>query len=121
MTDATQKATELLDKLTTLTEKYAPQVYQTAVDVVQIQAVGEICLSLFCLFSLYFCWRKILKLQKQGFFDDKDEFICILSVIFGISSTLVMGMYSVCYLFDIWNWIALFNPELALAHKILNI
>jgi len=121
MTDATQKATELLDKLTTLAEKYAPQVYQTAIDVVQVQAIGEICLSLLCLLVLYLSWQKILKLYKQGFFDDTDEAACVISCVLGLSMTFVIGLFSLFSLCDIWNWVALFNPDLALAHKILNI
>ena len=50
MTDETQKAIELLDKLAILAEKYTPQVYQTAVNVVQIQAMGKLCLSALFLF-----------------------------------------------------------------------
>ena len=121
MTDETQKAIELLDKLAILAEKYTPQVYQTAVNVVQIQAMGKLCLSALFLLVLYFSCQKILKLHKQGFFDDKDEAACVISCIFGISAALVTGAYSLANLFDVWNWVALFKPDLALAYKILNI
>jgi len=121
MTDETQKAVELLDKLATLAEKYTPQVYQTAVNVVQIQAIGELCLSALFLFVLYFSCKSVLKLHKQGFFDDIDEAACVISCIFGISAALATGAYSLSNLFDVWNWVALFKPDLALAYKILNI
>ena len=120
-TDATQKAVELLDKLTALSEKYAPKVYETALTVVQVQAVGELVLSATCLIFMYWLVKKALKLKAQNFFDEYDEALTVVTVIFVGSAIIVTSVLSLCCLFDVWNWIAVFNPELALANKVLNI
>ena len=121
MTDETQKAVEFLDKLTALSEKYAPKIYETALTVVQVQAVGELVLSATCLIFMYWLVKKALKLKAQDFFDEYDEALTVITIILGGSAIIVTSVCSLCCLFDVWNWIAVFNPELALANKVLNI
>ena len=121
MTDATQKAVELLDKLTALSEKYAPEVYETALTVVQVQAVSELVLSATCLIFIYWLVQKALKLKAQDFFDEYDEALTVMATIIVGSAIVVTSVFSLCCLFDAWNWIALFDPKLALANKVLNI
>ena len=121
MTDETQKAVEFLDKLTALSEKYAPKIYETALTVVQVQAVGELVLSATCLIFMYWLVKKALKLKAQDFFDEYDEDLTDMAIIIVGSAIVVTSVCSLCCLFDVWNWIAVFNPELALANKVLNI
>lgn len=33
----------------------------------------------------------------------------------------IIALISVWSLFDVWNWVALFNPKLALAHRVLGL
>ena len=35
--------------------------------------------------------------------------------------SMVFALVSVRALFDVWNWVGIFNPKLALAHRILGL
>ena len=128
MADLEQKTVEILDKLDALATQYTPEVVDGAIAAVQVTGVGNIIWGLAGAVCAYLCWwlsrnftqyaRK--KKQEDGYMSDWELGIAI-GFGAGIFFTGLMAMLSVVYLFDIWNWVAIFNPKLALAHRILGL
>lgn len=123
-----QKAVELLDKLELLATEYTPEVYNAAASVVQINALSELVWGFGAIFFIVFAyfgvktiWDFICKMKK----DDKDPngvgvdvgFVIITGIISLIAA--IAGAVNLGELIQVWNWVALINPELGLAHKIL--
>jgi len=124
MSDLETKAVEILDKLEAITENYAPDVAQAAVTAVKISAIGEI-IGVFILLSVLIAGFYGTK-RVCTYFDDlhKEDRNAMWSEC-GFVTYLISGIIGLVLAFgviftigDIWVWTALFNPELALAHKI---
>lgn len=123
-----QKAVELLDKLDALATKYTPDVIDAATSAVTVTAIGNIISGLVGVGAAVFAWwvtknfstyaRK--KKQDGGWMSDWDVGWALGLGIGGITSVII-ALVSVWHLFDVWNWVALVNPKLALAHGVLGL
>ena len=123
-----QKAVELLDKLDALATKYTPEVIDAATSAVTVTALGNILSGLVGIGAAIFAWwvtknfatycRR--KKQEEDWMSDWEIGWALGLGVGGITSGIV-ALYSVWSLFDVWNWVALFNPKLALAHRILGL
>ena len=119
-----EKAVELLDRLDNLVTQYAPEVYGTAVEVVRMSGLTEIVWGLFgiCFMIMAFLLVKWLwRVVERD--DDPTEMEMGFLVIGGVLSLFltVGGIIHAAGLFHLWNWVAVFDPELALARKVLQL
>ena len=107
---------QLLLKLEALATEHGAEAVNTAATIVQVNAVINLvwggfflCLFLTCIWFDWFCIKKTSDDLKE----DWSAGIAI-SILVGLFSSILCGVFWL----NIWNWIALFNPKLALAHDI---
>ena len=122
------KAVELLDKLENLATQYTPEVVDAATQAVQITAIGNIIsgfVSAIIMVLVFKLSKKtisycIKKKEEGGRYSDWEVGIVISSVV-GVVLCVFLAGAAFVSLTDVWNWVALINPELALAHKVLGL
>lgn len=117
----------ILEKITAVVEQNGPAAIQTAQAVVQMNALNNLtgvifygALAAFFIFLTVWCRKKWVSIntnpqRKPG--DDADGYI-VATIVVGIGAIF----FSACAVFpllDVWNWVAIFNPKLALAHEIM--
>lgn len=121
MSDLDNKLLEVVTKFDVLATKYTPEALEMAVYVTRVDAIGDIIgvvlFSSLVLFLVFKFKGKIINLLDEG--DQPEVLIAIYSsLVLGVS--LVMSaIVLVCTLLNHWVWIAIFDPKLALAHKII--
>lgn len=103
--------------------KYAPDVADAVLNIVRIDALGKlipaiaffiICLSVFIYIVKYI--RKVYANKKEDYdFNDKIFIACMCSLPF-----VTVGIISSLVLLNIWSWVAVFEPKLALAKQIID-
>jgi len=123
-----QKTVELLDKLDKLATQYTPDVVESAVSAVQISAISNLIYGVVGLFCVVICWwlatnatRFCRKKKQDGGWGSDWEIGVALSFYVGGLVCSIMTVISIWDLFNLWNWIAILNPKLALAHRILGL
>jgi len=125
--DLQTKAVDLLNKLESLTTQYTPEVVNEAINVVRITAVGNLIWGVIGLAGPFFIWLYSVKLIR--FFTKKHkenpfelwEAGQISTIVIAGAIVVVTTLCGIEKLFNIWNWVAIVNPELALAHKVLGL
>lgn len=117
MKDVEQKAVEILDKLDALATQYTPEVVDSALGAVTVSAIGNlitgVVLLLIAAGIAWACrryWEALVEAADEPFV-----------VVFGSLASLAPGVAGTATLLDVWNWVATWNPQLALAHKILGL
>lgn len=111
------KISGYLDLIAKAASKAGPQVMKFAVAQEYWSGIGDIIIGFFFLIValigivLFFRYLKDLRdMVEPG------GPIALVGGIGGIVSLVVSGLN----LLDIWNWVAVFNPRIALFHDILN-
>ena len=128
MSELENKTVELLDKFDSLATQYAPTVIDAAVASVQVTAIGNLVWGVFglvCAFTTWWLSKNFSKYARKkkndnGYMSDWDVGMTIGASV-GILSSTIIAVTSVASLFNIWNWVAIFNPELAMAHIVLGL
>ena len=128
MSDLETKAVDILDKLDALTTQYAPDVIDKAVHAVAITGISNLVYAIAGVFALCMAWYVTKKLtvffikrkEKDGYYSAW-EVGYILSYSIGLIVCVTLGLSSVFSILDVWNWVAIFNPELAMAHRVLGL
>jgi len=118
--EATEALKLAFGKIEELTRQYGPQAVDTAAEVTRVNAIGHFMwaggfatLTFACAALLAL---SIWRLRKGDGYDDGPwEFGCVAGGLGGLISFAV----AVAGLFDVWAWVALSNPKLALAHDVL--
>ena len=122
------KTVEILDKLDTLTTQYAPGVVDKALDAVFVTGASNLINGVVNLLLAYFIWaitkRIVLfcaeKKREGNTYNDWDIGFVIAYFCGGIT-IIVCLLNGICDLVDLWSWVAIFDPELALVHKVLGL
>ena len=128
MSNLESKAVDILDKLEAITTQYAPDVVDKAVQSVAVTGISNLVWGLVGFAALYFTWFAtkrlvsffVRKKESGGYWSDW-QIGYVLSFVVGAFVCFVLALSSVWTVFDVWNWVAIFNPELAMAHKILGL
>lgn len=109
-----------LAKLGELVTKHGPQAVDLAASVVQVEAVNDLLgFPGWIAAMLFFLWGARLAQRKA----DADEYS---ESMWGFGIALSFGAAGFCFiaaltaLLDVWSWVALFNPKLALAYHFLS-
>lgn len=118
MSEIDGKVVDILEKLERMTEQFAPEVIDLAVNTVRFGAIGELIIltvfTVLCALALYKYLNPLLDYFRSG---DLQQWGCAATMI--ISAAWIINVFKIY--FNEWIWIAVFNPELALAHKILGL
>lgn len=100
----------------------APKALEAVLAIKQIEGASELMygvLSGIGATLLFIIIRKVLKIaEKYNWDHDISPPIIIASLVLGITA---IGLCFTCFskLLDVWNYVALFNPKLAIAHSLL--
>lgn len=115
-----QKAVEIIGQL----QQLAPRATELALETARINAwsnllTGLVWLAVFAaaaLFWLRFFWPWVQR-------DDQDLYNGpIVNFLAGLALALLLavsGITALNYLSDLWTYVGIFHPELALAHKVI--
>ncbi len=128
MSELEEKAIEMLDKFEALANQYGPEVIGAAKSAVFVTGIGDIVLGFVGLAAAFVLWwltqnfAKYAQRKKDdgGYMDDW-EMAWTAGMSIGCVAAGMVATFSIWALFDIWNWVAIFNPQLALAHRLLGL
>lgn len=119
-----QFAGEVSHKLSELASTYGEDVIDATLKVVQINGVQTLLLAfVYLVASLISFWFIIRKMypwcidnNTRRYFDGTQWIAFIICS----GSTVAFFGNSLSIIFNVWNWIAIFEPKLWIAYKILN-
>lgn len=110
---------QAIAKLGELVSKHGPQAVDLAASVVQVDAMGNLirggAFGVAALVATALCfsfWRWILSDEGDG---EAAGLACL-----GSGAALVLWVFALVPVLNVWNWVALYEPRLALAHEVLN-
>lgn len=111
------KVVSYLDLIAKAAEKAGPQVMKFAVAQERWNGIGDVTVGFF-LFVVFLVALWVFNRNLKAACDNEDPAtgLCIVSGICGLLA-LVIGCTE---LLNIWNWVAIFNPRIALFHDILD-
>lgn len=118
MSDVTDLIQEVIDKLSSLTTHYGPHLLSLVERSVYVNCLasiiwGFILLFVFVLMVIFFV---ILIIKWDTVYKRDIEILIVVPIIGG-----VLSLIPTCLLLgDIWNWVGITDPELYMAHQIIN-
>lgn len=114
MSNIEQTSVELLEKFENFAINFSQEAIDVSMTVIQVNALNTLWISCFVLVTMIIIMRYSYKYTKS---DDEIKLVAGTSI-FIFCCVIVIFLMTI--LLDMWTWIALFNPKLALAHKLLN-
>lgn len=112
------KALEYLNSFEELTKQYAPDVVNAALTVVQLKAVGMLISAAGVSLGIYIFWRFVAPRFKAMLDSYNTDIVAVLGFIAGGLCTAAGSIFVVLVIFDIWTYVAIFNPKLYIAARI---
>ena len=116
---------ELAQRFAALTDKYGPHVVESGLTAARISGLTNVAIGIMWLLlcaAACGCGWYVLK-NHQRLMDDHDweRGECIVAVaVIGVIA-LGTGIGALVQLCDPWVWVAIFNPEVAIAGKVLGL
>jgi len=131
MSELEQKSTELLNRLENLAEQYTPEVIDMAMSAVLMTGIADLVSTFFWMaFSViwlfmarkfyFFCAYKE-QYGDSSIWDSWDWDLLKFILYISLSIPIILLIVGINLLTDLWTWIAIFNPKLALAHQLLGL
>lgn len=128
MSELESKAVDILDKLDAVVTQYAPEVGEAVVEAVRITSIGSlisaliliILSSILMFLTLKWATYYTLKADSESCMEeglDPRAGFWFVSII-GHFMFAILAISAICIICDIWVWVGIFNPKLALAHQI---
>lgn len=111
------KAVEMIGKLESLTAELAPKVVDAALTITSLDAASGLLGSLICLLVAIAALYAPRKWLKDGL-AKYDDLPYLMYAIFAGLLLLGASVAFACNWFSLWTWVAIFNPELAIAHRV---
>ena len=107
----------LVEKYDMLATQLAPEVLEKVIQTTQIGGLGSIITG----FVFFGIWATIMyvayKLNPK--FDEMNDWF-IPQVLVMIIGSLVFLMPAMFMVLDMWNWIAIWRPDLTITHQVIN-
>lgn len=112
------------EQIAELAATYGELAWETTLTIVRIEAAGQVALGFLLLTIAAICAVVSYRSGRMAFMDESiDEGssiplagLCVVTAVGTVPSTVE----SLIRLFDVWNWVALFAPELYLAKRALD-
>lgn len=117
MNDRLQTAlAQILDQLQGAASQYGPQAVQTLLAATRFDGLQNILYGIGFLAIAALCLYQARRLHRiKSGWSQEQEFGVIACWVFGVLATIG----SLATLGNVWNWVAVFNPVLALAHYLI--
>ena len=109
------KAMELIEKL----ESISPMLTDTVLTAVQVDAASRLVAGLVCL-AIAVVGLRMCRAKAWAFMIDDDAYGGEGWVVMSIFSFFLLAV-ATGFLFNVWNWAAMFYPELYLAKQVLGL
>ena len=106
-----EKTVEIISKLDALATQYSPEVIDTALSAVRMSGLVPIITGI----ALCGGAIAIVLLGKVYFKGEENLGYIVVSWLIAV----LIAIAGLCHLLDIWDWVAMWNPKLAMAYKIL--
>lgn len=122
-----ERIVHLLNQMENLSKQYTPEVFDAAVNVIMmnglVKILGGLSLILFAALCIFACTKLYVYAGKKYEEDElsdwnRDRDQGVIKIV-GSVVVVMLVFAACCLLFDIWNWVAIFNPKLALAKTVL--
>jgi hypothetical protein len=118
-------AEKLTEKMAELAVQYGPDVVNAGLSVAQYQATQQLIYgtlmctaSLGVMYAAYWLLGYCKRLnEEKGQHEPREIFSVVSGLYFGLG--LVLMAWGGVKLFNIWNWVGIFEPKLWIAHRIL--
>ena len=119
-----EKAVKFIEKLENLTTQYAPEIIDNVLTMVQLDGVTAIILGLLGIFSFILSiiisimiYKKKKEENNWGNFFAQE---IVILIIIGFNCIFsILCIFGFVTILNVWNWVAIWNPKLALVHTIL--
>jgi hypothetical protein len=113
--------TDTLQKLEAGIIKIAPLAWQSAITIKRIDSIQNLIIG-FILLILSLVGLKLLKqiykIAKETDYDTYDLPGWIFGAVFGTIAYIILLIFTLTQLLDIWTWMGLFDPRIAVIHDI---
>ena len=116
-----------LDKLTNLAEKYGSEVTDAALLAVRVNGASSLVLGVLALtfaagaaYAAYWFGKKVNETLKDDPYGSGDVPLMAASIVAGFVSA-VAGLIGSTMLLDVWNWVAIVEPKLWIAKRLMGI
>lgn len=120
-------AAAALDKLTNLAEKYGSEVTDAALLAVRVNGVHELVLATVggtmaaaIGYAAYRCGKKAAAVLKDNPYGSGEIPYFFGAAGLGLVSAMA-GLINGIALFNVWNWVAIFEPKLWIAKRLMGI
>ena len=117
MSNEIAKVTDVLVQIETLITQTAPEVLESTIMAVQLSALNTIVGTMICILVIGILSKLSKKAIESVENEDDQRIFGIFRYIFG--GLLLFA--AVLPLIDMWLWIAIFNPKLAVIRQILGL
>ena len=111
-------ASDLADQLATKLQDAQPEVWKSAILTARLDNLGILAITIFFMLALVVLgvalireYKDIEAKSKRNFYDDGSGWL-----VGGVASFVLAGLLGIVLL-NVWHWIALFDPQLYLAHR----
>lgn len=121
---ADELLTSVLSGLKDLVSKYGSDAVDLGLNVIRIEGVSQILIGLvlwmFVVFGVVL-FMKMNDFRKHLLSENpkNDNFAPEFAMFVGVAISIGTGFASIFFIFNIWNWVAIFAPQLYLAHKVV--
>lgn len=115
---------EMIDKVSSLTTEYGPDVVSLGFDVIRINGAYGIVLGMVFLIVSIVSYHVAVAMNKSRKTADSwsaAEFGCEVGLGVSMILSIALGVLTPFYLLDMWSWVAIFYPEAYLAHRVLGL
>ena len=109
------KLVEIITKLQEQLTTFAPQAWKAALAVTRINGLASFVGGVVATALALLIWRKYRKWLKRQEREEGDEIIVMLSW----AGIIISGGIGVSILLDPWTYVAIFMPQLEIAHEII--
>jgi hypothetical protein len=121
-----RKAVEMLEKLEGLAVEHAPEALEIAAATARVTAIGNIITGFIFVaiagligFGTYTFARYSIKKSDEGGYLSDWGFLGFFGCLAGGGSTFVAVAIGLPHVLQVWNWVALLDPKLAIAARVL--
>ena len=121
-----EKAVDILNQMEALTKQFAPDVVDAGMEVTRLNGIASVVAGVVMLICAYPVYTQAVRLflffkkkkEEDGYMSDWEMGSVAVSICAPVVIILLV-IFGAALVFDVWNWVAIFNPKLALAKSIM--